>query len=46
MVDTNQIIQQLGGNKFIAMTRAKNFVRTGDGIKFRIGKNSKGRNLN
>jgi hypothetical protein len=36
-----EILRQLGGNKFIAMTGAKNFV-AGDGIlAFRIPKASK-----
>ena len=34
------ILQQLGGNKFIAMTGAKNLVALENGIKFNIGKNS------
>lgn len=34
------ILQQLGGNKFIAMTGAKNFVALENGIKFNIGRNS------
>lgn len=32
------ILQQLGGSKFIAMTGAKNFVNSGDGLYFSIGK--------
>lgn len=34
------ILNQLGGNKFIVMTGAKNFVALENGIKFNIGKNS------
>jgi hypothetical protein len=30
------ILQQLGGNKFIAMTGAKNFLNTGEGLTFQI----------
>lgn len=34
------ILQQLGGNKFVAMTGAKNFVALDNGIKFNIGRNA------
>lgn len=34
------ILQQLGGNKFIAMTGAKHLVALDNGIKFSIGKNA------
>lgn len=34
------IIQQLGGNRFIAMTGAKNFVTGGRDATFRVGKNA------
>ena len=41
---TNQIaatiLNQLGGNRFIAMTGAKNFLATGDGLRFSIGRNA------
>lgn len=33
----NEIIHQLGGNKFIVMTGAKDFVELPYGIQFRIG---------
>ena len=36
------ILQQLGGNKFIAMTGAKNLGFTGKGISMKIGRNAKG----
>jgi hypothetical protein len=36
------ILQQLGGNKFIAMTGAKNLGHTNKGLQMKIGKNSKG----
>jgi len=36
------ILQQLGGNKFIAMTGAKNLGFTDKGIQFKIGRNAKG----
>ena len=40
------ILQQLGGNKFIAMTGAHGFVSHGTkGVSFRIGTNSKGINM-
>ena len=35
------ILQQLGGNKFIAMTGAKNFGSSKNSLQFKIGKNSK-----
>ena len=35
------ILDQLGGNKFITMTGAKNISAFDDGIQFQIGKNSK-----
>ena len=31
------ILEHLGGNKFIAMTGAKFFVNTGNGLQFSIG---------
>ena len=36
------ILQQLGGNKFIAMTGAKNFGTNGNDLSFKIGRNPKG----
>ena len=39
-----ELIKQLGGNRFIAMTGAKNFVVGPKGAGFKIGKNSKGIN--
>ena len=36
------ILRQLGGNKFIAMTGAKNLGFTDKGLQMQIGKNSKG----
>ena len=35
------IIDQLGGNKLVAMTGAKNFVAIERGVQFKIGRNSK-----
>lgn len=35
------ILQQLGGNKFIAMTGAKNFVGSDDYLMFSIGRGAK-----
>lgn len=39
------ILQQLGGNKFIVMTNAKNFVSVKDGIRFSIGRNGSKANM-
>jgi len=36
------IIEQLGGNRFKAMTGAHTFVDSGNGVSFQIGKNPKG----
>jgi hypothetical protein len=36
------ILQQLGGNKFIAMTGAKNLAHTNKGLQMKIGRNAKG----
>ncbi len=38
------ILYQLGGNRFTAMTGAKNFVDHGNGLSCRIGRNCKGVN--
>tara|TARA_Y100000593_G_scaffold91038_1_gene178841 strand:+ start:1033 stop:1368 length:336 start_codon:yes stop_codon:yes gene_type:complete len=35
------ILQQLGGNRFIAMTGAKNFGSSSKSLQFKIGRNSK-----
>lgn len=34
------ILQQLGGNRFIAMTGAKNLMTNGDDLAFKIGRNA------
>ena len=39
-----EMLKQLGGNKFIAMTGAKNFAVGPKGASFKIGRNSKGVN--
>jgi|TARA_B100001758_G_scaffold224387_1_gene215714 hypothetical protein len=39
-----EMLKQLGGNKFIAMTGAKNFALGPKGAGFKIGRNSKGIN--
>ena len=41
--NAGEILKQLGGNKFIAMTGAKNFVKDDKkkNIAFKIGRNSK-----
>lgn len=38
------ILQQLGGNRFIAMTGAKHFIADGNRIGFKIGRNAGGVN--
>lgn len=38
------ILEQLGGNKFIAMTGAKNLVGSDNALSFRIGRNCEGIN--
>ncbi len=35
-----EILRQLGGNRFIAMTGAKNFLDHGNALSFKIGRNS------
>ena len=35
------ILQQLGGNRFVAMTGAKNFGSTENSLSFKIGSNAK-----
>ena len=42
---TAEILHQLGGNKFIVMTGAKNLVALDNGIRFKIGKNSSRANM-
>lgn len=39
------ILQQLGGNHFIVMTGAKNFIAIKDGIRFTIGRNGSKANM-
>ena len=39
-----EILRQLGGNKFCAMTGAKNFVGSPDSLSMRIGRNSSNSN--
>ena len=34
------ILRQLGGNRFITFTGAKDFIDTGDGLRFTIGRNA------
>lgn len=38
------ILNQLGGNKFLAMTGAKNLVSSEESLSFSIGKNQSGAN--
>lgn len=39
MFVAKEILHQLGGNKFIAMTGCKNFVGSEDALCFNVGKN-------
>ena len=39
MTTAQTIINQLGGNRFTAMTGAKNFSTGGNDVSFKIGKN-------
>ena len=39
--EAGEMLKQLGGNRFIAMTGAKNFVVGPKGAGFKIGKNAK-----
>jgi len=41
----NTILRQLGGNKFVAMTGAKQFVAIENGLRFRIGRNATQTNM-
>lgn len=36
MTIAKTILEQLGGNKFVAMTGAKNFMSCGDGLSFKL----------
>ena len=40
-----EVLRQLGGGRFIAMTGAKNFGTDGKSLTFKIGRNSKGVNF-
>jgi len=40
MIVANTILRQLGGNRFAAMTGAKNFVGSKDALNFKIGRNA------
>lgn len=41
----NEILNQLGGNRFIVMTGAKNLVYDDNSLRFRIGKNASRANM-
>lgn len=41
-MDHQILLQQLGGRQFVAMTGAKQFVMTPDGLRFCVGSNAKG----
>ena len=45
MTIAKTIFQQLGGSRFVIMTGAKNFVDTGDGLRFTIGRNGSKANM-
>lgn len=39
MASAKEILNQLGGNKFIAMTGSKEFIDMGDGLKMKLTTN-------
>lgn len=39
MANAKEILNQLGGNKFIAMTGSKEFIDMGDGLKMKLTAN-------
>ncbi len=41
MTVAQTILEQLGGNRFIAMTGAKSLIDHGNGLSFKIGRNCK-----
>ena len=41
MTIASQILQQLGGNKFIVMTGSKNFIGSEKGLTFKVGSGTK-----
>ena len=45
MINANETLKQLGGNKFIAMTGAKDFIKSDNSIGFKIGRNNKNVNF-
>lgn len=40
MTIANTILSQLGGNKFLVMTGARDLINIGNGLQFTIGRNS------
>ena len=40
MIVSTTILDQLGGNRFIVMTGAKNFIGSDNALSFKIGKNN------
>jgi hypothetical protein len=42
MTIAQTILSQLGGNRFVAMTGAKNLLDHGNGLSFKVGRNPKG----
>ena len=41
MTTAQTIINQLGGNRLVAMTGARQFVNTGSGVNFRVGRGAR-----
>ena len=39
MANAKEILNQLGGNKFISMTGSKEFIDMGDGLKMKLAAN-------
>ena len=44
MSTASTILQQLGGSRFVTMTGARNLMDVGNGLSFRIGRNTSGAN--
>ena len=41
-MDCQELLQQLGGHRFITMTGAKNFVKSDNDLSFKVGRNCHG----
>jgi hypothetical protein len=46
MTVAQEILKQLGGNRFVAMTGAKNFVASHDALTFRLPSNFAAKGIN